>query len=243
MKLRLWCLIAVIALVLGYGVTPASAQVGKGLSGPHYELNIIGVPKGKSAPMTDSNRHVIFVPLETINKVKISVTGDSDPSTPGTQCGDKFQVLDGNATAGEALLLVPCEIGGTLSFNVYAVGLGTPGGNAQVDVLCLFDSTVTLDAATQNLCGIALGGFDFEVNRAAGKPERRDISSVFRASGCIDTDVPANGCPDTGDVVFSNVWIFNVEQLLSYYWDYDNNGLKLMKVRFYQTESGSFVVQ
>jgi hypothetical protein len=43
--------------------------------------------------------------------------------------------------------------------------------------------------------------------------------------------------------VFSNVWIFNVEELLSYYWDYDNNGLKLMKVRFYQTESGSFVVQ
>jgi hypothetical protein len=242
MVLRLLCLISVIAVSFGFGATPASAQVGKGLSGPHYELNIIGVPKGKSAAMTDSNRHVIFVPLETVNKVKILVTGDSDPTTPGTQCSDKFQVLDGNATDGEALLLVPCEIGGTLSFNVYAVGLGTPGGNAQVDVLCLFDTTVTLDPAT-DLCGIALGGFDFEVTRAAGKPERQNISSVFRASGCIDTDVLANGCPDTGDVVFSNVWIFNVEELLSYYWDYDNNGLKLMKVRFYQTESGSFVVQ
>lgn len=65
MRLRLLSLIAVIAVAIGVEAAPASAQVGKGLSGPHYELNIIGVPKGKSATMTDSNRHVMFVPLET----------------------------------------------------------------------------------------------------------------------------------------------------------------------------------
>ena len=61
-----------------------------------------------------------------------------------------------------------------------------------------------------------LGGFDFEISRATGKPKREDISDVFRASGCIDTDVIPDGCGDTGDVVFNNVWIFNIEALLSY---------------------------
>jgi hypothetical protein len=243
MRLRPWCLIAVVAVALGLTGTPAFAQVGQGLSGPHYELNIIGVPRNKTADMTNSNRHTLFVPLETANRVKIYVTGDTDPSTAGTQCGNQFQVLDGNATDGEATLLVPCAIGETLSFDVFAWALGKPGGNAQVDVVCFFDSTVTLDTGTSELCAMELGGFDFEISRATGKPKREDISDVFRASGCIDTDVIPDGCGDTGDVVFNNVWIFNIEALLSYYWDYDNNGLKLFKVRFYETESGVWTVQ
>ena len=239
---RVLCLIMAITGMLGLGSTPALAQVGKGLSGPHYELNIIGVPKNKTASLTDSNRHTIFVPLETANNVKIYVTGDADPVTDGTQCGDRFQVLDGNATDGQATLLVPCELGGTLSFEVYAFGLGTPGGSAGVDVLCTFQSTIILSPDTAALCGVKLGGFDFEVKREAGKPLRQPISSVFRASGCVDLGGIIGTC-DAGDTAFSNVWIFNIAELLSYYWDYDNNGLKLMKVRFYPATSGSWQVQ
>jgi hypothetical protein len=241
MRRRVLCLIVAIMGMSVLGVTPALAQVGKGLSGPHYELNIIGVPKNKTASLTDSNRHTIFVPLETVNNVKIYVTGDTDPTTPGTQCGDRFQVLDGNATNGDATLLVPCELGGTLSFEVYAVGLGTPGGSAGVDVLCTFQSTIFLTPDTAALCGASLGGFDFEVKREAGAPKRQNISSVFRASGCVDVN-NSLAC-DAGDTVFSNVWIFNIAELMSYYWDYDNNGLKLMKIRFYPTTSGSWTVQ
>lgn len=240
MKVRALCLVAIGTLLLGVGVAPALAQVGKGLSGPHFELNIIGVPHDKTADMTDSNRHTIFVPLETINNVKIYVTGDTDPDTAGTQCGDSFQVLDGNATDGAATLLVPCEIGGTLSFNVYAFGLGKPGGRANVDVVCTFDSTIILDPDTGALCAVGLGSFDFSVKREAGKPKRENISWVFRASGCID--VNASLTCDAGDTAFNNVWIFNIGELLSYYWDYDNDGLKLMKVRFYETTSGTWTV-
>jgi hypothetical protein len=60
---------------------------------------------------------------------------------------------------------------------------------------------------------------------------------VFRASGCLDAN--ASGVCDSGDLEFSNLWIFNLEQLIEYFWDYDNNGLKLMQVRFYETTSGS----
>src|SRR5262245_8430033 len=134
----------VLALVLG--LTPAMAQVGKGLSGPHFQINIIGVPKDKSVDMSNPDRRTIFVPLNNdpaLRNIRIFVTGDTDPVTPGTQCGNDFAVLDGNATDdGEATLLVPCQLGGTLSFNVYAVGLGKPGGSAKVDAVCVFDGSV-----------------------------------------------------------------------------------------------------
>ena len=54
--------LTVAALVLGaFDVT---AITGNGApSGPHYNLNIIGVPKDKTADMTGNNGHRIFVPL------------------------------------------------------------------------------------------------------------------------------------------------------------------------------------
>jgi hypothetical protein len=97
-------LTGIVALVLG---STAMAGGGNGApSGAHYNLNIIGVDKGKTAPMTGSNRHTIFVPL------KSTKTGDFskpnfDPTGTGTQTaivdskiwlvpGDTFQVCDGN---------------------------------------------------------------------------------------------------------------------------------------------------
>src|SRR4030095_14842841 len=102
-------LTVVLALTLA---SPLVAQVGKGLSGAHWNLNIIGVPKDKTVPtMTDSNRHVIFVPLQSgtdllvPRQVKISYVR-----------GDDFRVLDGNATDdNEALIQVPYQFCGDLT--------------------------------------------------------------------------------------------------------------------------------
>ncbi|KKR80710.1 MAG: hypothetical protein UU26_C0011G0001, partial [Candidatus Daviesbacteria bacterium GW2011_GWC1_40_9] len=55
-------------------------------SGTHYNLNIIGAPKGKTASLTESSGHRIFVPLTGSCKIKLSM-------------GD-FAVLDGNCTDG-----------------------------------------------------------------------------------------------------------------------------------------------
>ena len=45
-------------------VRSSSVQTGNGAPrGGHYSLNIIGVPKGKTASMTGDNGHRIFVPL------------------------------------------------------------------------------------------------------------------------------------------------------------------------------------
>jgi len=203
--------------------TPAAAQVGKGLSGPHYNLNIIGVPKGKNPDMTNTDGHTIFVPLS--GTVKLYYVA-----------GDEFKVLDRNGTdADGATIEVPSSPGETtVCYNVYAVALGKPGGNAIVNADCVIDGLV-------GACTDALLESSFEVTRDPGKPKRENISDIFRASGCIDLN--GNTVCDQGDLQFNNIWIFNVPQLLSYFWDYTNTDLRLMQVRFYPVEGGCGTIQ
>lgn len=246
-------LMGVIAVVFAVGA--AYAQNGNPCpSDKEYQLNIIGVPKDKSASMTGNQGHRIFVPLqsgpdlEVPRQVKIFMTGDTAPGDAdgdGYQldCGNSFYPSDANATDdNEATLVVPCEpiaVGDPgLCFDVYATGLGTPGGNANVDVVCEFDDTCDgcdiEDDINNSGDTCDTGNVDFSVARGNGKPVREDITNVFRAEGCIDadtTDLLACG-DDPADIIFDNVWIFNLPQLLSYYWDYDNNGLKVMQLRF-----------
>jgi hypothetical protein len=223
---RFLVLAVVIASIATVFSEPASAQVGKGLSGAHYTLNIIGVSHDKTAVMDGSNRHTIFVPLQTGGAVPRDVK-------IYYVAGDRFEVLDGNATDGEATIMVPSEPLGDLSYDVYAWGLGKPDGNAVVTAECVFDNE-TLDACTDTLL---MGGFT--VTRSKGQPKRVDITNVFRATGCIDLGGTVGVC-DTGDLGFKNVWVFNIPNLLEYFWNYDNNGLKLMHIRFYETTSGEF---
>src|SRR5262249_31667082 len=85
-------------------------------------------------------------------------------------------------------------------------------------------------------CQDALALSSFTVTRDTGKPKRTNISDIFRASGCIDLN--ASGSCDSGDLQFKNVWIFNIPQLVSYFWDYTNTDLRLMQVRFYPVAGG-----
>jgi hypothetical protein len=222
---RFLVLAVVIASMTTVFSVPASAQVGKGLSGAHYTLNIIGVSHDKTATLDDSNRHTIFVPLQSGGDVERTVK-------IFYVAGDHFEVLDGNATDGEATIMVPSEPLGDLSYDVYAWGLGKPEGNAVVTAECVFDNE-TLGTCTDALL---MGGFT--VTRSKGQPKRENITDVFRATGCIDVNL--SGVCDAGDLGFKNVWVFNIPNLLEYFWDYDNNGLKLMQVRFYETTSGEF---
>ena len=97
-------------------------------SGPHYDLNFIGVPKGKTADMTGDNGHRIFVNLYGNTKILLS---------PGD-----FQVLDANGTDGLASFQLPnpdLNNTGTTIYSVWARALGKPGGSS-VTHLCWTDS-------------------------------------------------------------------------------------------------------
>ena len=103
-------LTSITGVALAAGIFSMSAMAGQGNgapSGPHYNLNIIGVEKGKSAPMTNSNRHTIFVPLKSTKSGQYSKP-NFDASGTGVQTaivdskiwlvpGDSFRVCDGNA--------------------------------------------------------------------------------------------------------------------------------------------------
>lgn len=253
-KLLKISIVAMVALVLATGT--ALAQNGNPCPGDkEYQVNIIGVSHDKSADMTGNNGHRIFVPLQSGDdvgrKVKIFMTGDIDGDHGnGLQCGNSFRVLDANATDdNEATLLVPCDPLtaadpiGDVCFDVHATGLGTPGGSANVDVVCEFDDNcIGCDieegpAPGGDTCDT--GNIDFSVARGGGKPVTQNITNVFRATGCIDANtLDGLVCgDDPADIDFKNVWIFNVPALIEYFWDLDNNGLKLMQLRFCDSDT------
>ena len=116
-------------------VTSTASQAGNGApSGAHYNLNIIGVPKGKTASLTGSSRRTIFVSA-TLSAPKINLCQSGAPNCAPS---GGFQVLDGNATdANGALFALPspdpdptddvigCPIGSTCttSYSVYMPAL------------------------------------------------------------------------------------------------------------------------
>jgi hypothetical protein len=206
--------ILVIALVAS--VVPSYAAFSGQVTdnGPHFNLNIIGVPHGKTANMSNMDRHTVFVPMDKPCKITIQAN-TADPTA--------FAVLDGNGTDGQTVIAVPYTIYGTLSYNVWAIALGKPNGNTHVDATVVFDDN-TYGALLQT---------SFDLARKNGKPTVQNISDIFTASGYIVN-------PDGTITTFDNVWVFNVPSLLDYYWTYTNDGLKLMQLRFYETSSGNW---
>ncbi len=236
---QLFAVLAVLALA-----ATAVAQNGNPCPGEkEYQVNIIGVPKAKNPDMTGDNGHRIFVWENGVSK--IYMTGDTVPGGD-LDCGDQFYVADANGTDGSATLVVPCtpvDVTSTdpgVCFTVYATPLGKPGGSAQVDVVCTFDDTVAEADIDAGSCeDVPLGEFDFELVRGKGKPVQMDITNYMRASGCFDTN--QSGTCDSGEKTFNNIWIFNLEALEEYFWEYDNDGLKLSMVRFCESDDcGSF---
>lgn len=226
---------AVVALV--WTAPMASAQNRNPCPGDkEYQFNIIGT-KDKNPPMTNNDGHRIFVKLNGTSN--IYMTGDTDPTTDGLQCGNNFDVLDANGTdSNGATLLVPCDpltaenLNPSVCFDVYATPLGTPKGSANVDVVCTFNDTCLGCNIDQGSCDT--GNIDFSLARKSGKPVTQNITKFFRASGCIDTN--GSGTCDAGDISFSNEWIFNIAALQDYYWAYDNTGNRITQIRFCDVE-------
>ena len=174
-------------------------------SGAHYDLNLIGVSQDKSASMTGSNTHVIFVPLNGTTKILLS-EGD-------------FAVLDGNATDGSGAFQLPSPDptnSGYTTYSVYARALGTPGGSS-ITTTCATDPT-TGDVVCSDQVSVLVrdnGGSKF--------------TNVSKALLYVYADL-------NGDGVVERVPLFS-DQLVNYFWQYDNNGLRLAALRFYMVST------
>jgi len=217
--------------------TAAVATTGNGApSGSHYNLNIIGVPHDKTAAMNDNNGHRIFVQLfggqpvadisgkdfATLSKVnKIMLIPDT--AIPGS-----FNVLDANATdSNGALFQLPLDV--SAKWTVYARALGKPGGTADMTT-CATQAVTTVnpDGTTTTIdeviCSIATLSLERKTGAVYTKFQNvtADLLFVTVAAG----STVATLCGTTTVPLFATC-------LQNYFWNYDNNGLKLLQLRFY----------
>ncbi|MDA1128690.1 MAG: hypothetical protein O2913_08330 [Chloroflexi bacterium] len=158
----------VAALAIIGSATAVFAGTGNGNgapSGPHYNLNIIGVPKDKTADMDGNNGHRIFVKLEGNSKIWL-------------QEGPDFQVLDANGTDGDGAsfqLPNPDPDGdGTTVYSVFARALGKPGGTADMTTCATGPGLdgVLGTADDEEICSI----FTLELERKKGKSTFENVS-------------------------------------------------------------------
>ena len=246
MTKKIYALMTIVALAVAVVPQTGSAgqsETGNGApSGGHYSLNILGVSKGKTADMTGNDGHRIFVPL--YGKAKIELVEGAD-----------FAVLDANGTDGPAVFqlpdpgLDPYVVGDageadTISdYSVFVRPLGKPGGWATITTCAdLVDSTFagllpgtfvrTLNRAGAfgGECSIEQVGQDITL-RTGGKSTFTNVTAelltiVFR----VEVDLDGDGITD--EVVDVRVPIFN-DIIEDEYWEYDNNGLRLLQARFY----------
>ena len=227
---------ATTATVTTAGVT----MTGNGApSGAHYNLNIIGVSKDKTATMTIGDGHRIFVQLNggedavSLNgKLANQLNKVNKIMLQPAPAGESFQVLDANATdSNGALFQLPADVSGT--WTVWARALGKPGGK----------SNTTTCATTAGVDGV-FGTADDEIvcslstlsmERTKGKQAFVNVSAELLFI-TITVDPTANtalatclGVTTITDVTLS---LFN-GCLQNYFWNYDNQGLKLLQLRFY----------
>ena len=186
-------------------------------SGPHWNLNIIGVPKDKNMPENNGGG-VIFVKLGN-DEVSIRTRINLEE-------GPNFAVLDKDGTDGSATLQLidpfPEDVspgintGEEAIYKIYIRALGKPGGSA----------TIT-SGFTDELGNDWLSLEPITVERTKGQSRFSDQTLKLTT---IYVDITPDG--------IDNPVRYNLfgNELWEYFWDYDNSGLKLLQMRIYLSE-------
>lgn len=266
-------LVAVIALTAACSDSPttpvkatmptgASRTLGNGFpqGGHDYRLNIIGVPKDKSATMDNNNGRRIFVRLESDNVVTApggknnqlakgggddqnhiylcnSTNGENDVTDPRCDAwratnSNQFGVIDANATDGDGAILAvpdPCADDDPLtpctpSYSVWARTHG-PSGSATITT-CATDTTIGDVWCGSN--GITL----YAKSRKAVDITGNLLHMTVTIDGATNTQLAT--CLGISTTTSTTLDVFLFDRCFeNYFWNYDNNGLKLLELRFY----------
>jgi hypothetical protein len=176
----------------------AAAGNGNGApSGPHYNLNIIGVEKGGSES-GGSNGHVIFVPLYGNCKIMLQV--------------GNFQVVQPNCLEGNAEFLLPnpapSPTATSLAYSVWIRAL-TPQGSALMTT-CFTDPTPITGGTFCNA-----GTLVVPLSKVT-PPKFTDVSKQL-LQACVGGSL---------EPIFKG-------SLFTYFWYYQDTGLRLAQLRFY----------
>ena len=215
--------------------SPAYAQRGDGnggLSGSHYNLNILGKENCSGDDLEGSNRHTIQVLLNYHDATPTDPTAGVSLDKRNKiflQEGD-FQVIDGNACDDGALFQLPANpytcpaddlqcLNADPTFQEYLVwARARSGGGSATMTTCRQDTaTQEFQCSTENTLDV--------LTRTKGR-NTNNFTNVTKelTTICLDTD--GNGTCDLRSGIFS-------EEAFTYFWDYDNFGLRLAQLRFY----------
>ncbi len=229
MKIRISRLIAVaMAAVLLLTAVPIAVMAtgNDAPNGKHYSLNIHGVSNPKTADMDGADGHSIFVP-ETGN-AKIYLVKSPD--------NDTFQVLDANGFDNDGasfMLPLPAECYGTknettgdivtpatctVKYTVWLRVLGKPNKSMSMGT-CIEDP----DLPGGYICSV--GEMWVSKTRTKGQSKFENVSKQLLF---VSADVDADGTVE-------HVQIFD-PLFDEYYWQYNNEGVKLTQIRFYMGE-------
>lgn len=141
------------------------------------------------------------------------------PLTGSTQIllapGD-FAVLDANGTDGQAKFQLPNpdpDNDGVTEYTVYARALGKPGGSSTTKTCATDPTTGELYCSVESMVLV----------REKGKSS---FSNVSKQLLYVYADIDGDGTVD-------RMPLFD-DRLEGYFWQYDNNGLRLVQLRFYE---------
>jgi hypothetical protein len=216
------------AVALATGVMSASAGNGNNLpSGTHFTLNIHGVDQNQKGNFPNgfngNNQNDIFVPLWGNCNIDLFQSTLTDPFIKS------FQVLQPdcvNNPPAQFELPAPCATSVTTGlctttttlYSVYAVALGSPQNNP----LAKITTCATPVGQTTPIC--SLNTFVAVVQRNSGKPSWNNVSKDL-----LFLTVCQNGTQNSFPL-FS-------DKFFNFFWAYDNLGLRLAQLRFYQVPS------
>ena len=237
-KLLTFTLVFALAITLGYGVALAdkpqkdNEYVGSGApSGAHYNLNLLGKTNCPGDDLKDTNRHTIMVLLNFSDADADNILGD-DPGNIVTldkrnkiflAPGDDFQVTDGNACDGDgAGFTLPANV--ATAWEVYIRELGKPGGSGDI-------RTCGIDEGPDGIAGtnddeVVCSSENVLLVRDTGRSKFRNVTKELTTMVIQVYDV------EEEEWVTIRINLFD-PMLYQYFWDYDNNGLRLVQLRFY----------
>jgi hypothetical protein len=245
---------AALLLVIGLAV-PAYAGnnlSGNGLpNGAHYNLNLLGKETCPGDDLKGSNRHTIMVKLNFSDTNPNNIVGDNPGNIATLDKTNKislykgdFTVLDGNACDGDgAAFQLPANgtpapgrdgVLGTADdvltgavYEIFARELGKPQppGTQSFITTCGIDEGPDLIIGTAD-DEVVCSSENVILFRDKGQPKAQNVTMQLTTM-VIQADLNGDGALET-----TRIGIFD-PLLYQYFWDYDNNGLRLVQLRFF----------
>jgi len=253
----------VLAMVVGTGVGFANPE-GTPDADRLFKFNIIGVSNPKN-DMDQGAGGVIFVDLNGLSKISLVCSDDADVRGlyPGLEAGE-FDILNKDATDSDpedpnsgAILALPDpnldpyvvgEKGDAdvwSAYSIYVRPLGRQGGYATITTCAdVLEGPLAAwldrgDIRILNRAG-AFGGYASIEQVGQSITERPQGKSVFTnvTAQLLTIVLKIEIIVDevVVDTIYVRIPIFD-DMLENEYWEYDNNGLKLLQVWIYNNET------